>query len=627
MKLLSRKTYLLISLAIILYIFSGLVQSAWAAEGQVSSPKKDWQINERPSFEVKYAERGLAKRIFDWATFSFRSESSISAKLITQVSGETKDLKEGEDFVVDYSSGAAKIELSPMLEMKPGKQTLVAKITSEGEEYDITQDFTWGVLALNADKSIYAPKEVASLQFGVLDENGNMVCNAKLFLEIISPDGKSTLLSTENNRIKINEDVCSAKAYTLKPDYAAKYQLQEAGEYVLTLKAESEHGTYSISDKIEVHDSAAFEVKRTSATRIYPLNGYPVALDITANENFDGLIQESVPASFEIKKFEEDGYKAFDSQETQGSAKIITWKVSAKKGDKLKLGYQYDAPDISPEFYLLGPLKFVASQNLLQKIVSLSSADSKIVFEEVRQWQIASDAVGISLIGTPQTGVANNGANVTLTWSTRPSTGDVTVVIVGSPAATPAGCSVSTSDYQTAKTFTGSGNTQPTMAVFYKVQGATTDTNVVVKADGAATTDSTAIGYVLRGVDNANVLDQTATTAGVTTGTNPDPAAIVVQTNKAWVIASAVSVQAGDASPGTISGYTNHYQTTGSDTYNHTIAAATKEVATPATENPGKWSTWATGNWYAITTAIKAEPGITISGTSNVGVGTTVRAA
>ncbi|MEK9148954.1 MAG: hypothetical protein AAB267_02780, partial [Candidatus Desantisbacteria bacterium] len=52
--------------------------------------------------------------------------------------------------------------------------------------------------------------------------------------------------------------------------------------------------------------------------------------------------------------------------------KIISIDANLKKGSKYDLSYEFDAPDVSPEFYLLGPLDIGA-------------------FKEMRNWQIASD--------------------------------------------------------------------------------------------------------------------------------------------------------------------------------------------------------------------------------------------
>ena len=53
--------------------------------------------------------------------------------------------------------------------------------------------------------------------------------------------------------------------------------------------------------------------------------------------------------------------------------KYLDWQVNFTKGRNYQLSYSYQAPQVSPEFYLLGPLKIG-------------------VFSETRQWQVAVDA-------------------------------------------------------------------------------------------------------------------------------------------------------------------------------------------------------------------------------------------
>ena len=210
----------------------------------------------------------------------------------------------------------------------------------------------------------------------------------------------------------------------------------------------------------------------------------------------------------------------------------------------------------------------------------------------------------ISVIGTPQTGNANNGGAVTLTWSTAPSTNDYTVVIAGAPAATTTDVAMTTAGYTEVTHYEGVGTTAPKYWIFQKKQGASPDTTAVVTSLSDSAVDQSAIGFVLRGVDATTFSDQTPTTAGETTSTNPDPNQIVTQTAGAYVIVAALSVGTLDAAVTAPSGYTG-YSVTGDDTYDHTLSAAYKEIAAAGTENPASWTNQTSANWYAITFAVK----------------------
>ena len=204
-----------------------------------------------------------------------------------------------DKFVIQkFANGAQTIidVTPPQSRFKPGKYTI--KIT-DAQGNSTTQDFTWGVLAINTNKSIYLPGETAQIAIAVLDETGNMVCNADVTLGITDSLGHTQMLTTENGDIVVN-DICSKHAFSLTPDYQTSYVVGPAGKYTMNLSATTSNGTYSISDSFAVANTVDFDVKRTSATRLYPPFWYPVTMTVTANKDFSGVITDYVPATFEI---------------------------------------------------------------------------------------------------------------------------------------------------------------------------------------------------------------------------------------------------------------------------------------------------------------------------------------
>jgi hypothetical protein len=290
---------------------------------------------------------------------------------------------------------------------KPGRYTMVVDIESGPNKREITQDFTWGVLALNIDKSVYAEDETAKLFFGVLNERGSTVCDALLRLKIQTSEGKQEELSTENGLIK-QSGFCLGDNYTLEPDYFAEYQLGKQGTYVLTLTATTENGEYTITDSIEVkpEKDIPFLVERNGPTRINPTFEYQMQIQVTANQDFSGEITETMPYAFEVTG---DGF----TQDLRQDRLKLIWKEDLKKGETKTLTYTFDAPDISPEFYLLGPLQ-IQSVNHESGIMNQeseienSNIETSLVFAEQRYWQIANDAAGDLILlwdgDTPPTG-------------------------------------------------------------------------------------------------------------------------------------------------------------------------------------------------------------------------------
>ena len=245
---------------------------------------------------------------------------------------------DGNNLAVEMEKVSAQdpavLRLIPPAQFKAGRYRLV--ITDSSGNIT-TQDFTWGVLAINTNKSIYLPNETANIAMAVLDETGLMVCDANVILKIKNQISNiEEELSTDNGKIIVNPD-CSVKDYTLKPDYEASYQVQNAGFYDLTLTAKTESGTYSITDGFDVRDNVPFDVERVNATRIFPPVTYSSIFNITANEDFTGTITETVPDSFAI--LPTDGAKFADNISSE-SAQVSSGDLIKGEIPNLNLPYQ-----------------------------------------------------------------------------------------------------------------------------------------------------------------------------------------------------------------------------------------------------------------------------------------------
>lgn len=322
---------------------------------------------------------------------------------------------------VNKNGSGSEIALQPTGGFVPGKYTLV--VNENGNK--ISQDFTWGVLAINTNKSIYVPGETALLSLAVLDEKGTMVCNAEVTLKITDPSGNISTSSTDNGLIKVNHE-CYIKDMTTKPDYETAYKVDAPGTYQMELSAVTKNGTFQIQDSFEVQSSVDFDVERTTATRIFPFSTYPVLINITANKDFSGQIEEPVPTSFKITTLQNT--TAYNSIQANGNTQSIIWNVSLKKGQSINIGYNYKAPEVSPQFYLLGPLSLVSGNTTL--------------FQEKRQWQLAIDDVGYSSAVSATPGLVSywrlgesSGTTATDSKGTNTGTYTGTITALGQPGA------------------------------------------------------------------------------------------------------------------------------------------------------------------------------------------------
>ncbi|KXK09250.1 MAG: Glycyl-glycine endopeptidase LytM precursor [Microgenomates bacterium OLB23] len=247
--------------------------------------------------------------------------------------------------------------ITPPQAFIPGRyQILITDSTGE----TFTQDFTWGVLAINTNKSIYAPNEKVYAMMGVLNEQGSTICDARLTLTITQPDGQNSILSTEQGDIKIHED-CKLKAYTPNPDYYTTFQSGTQGTYTLELSAETTNGSYVVQDRFEVRESVPFDIERSGPTRIYPPKSYDVEITVKANEDFSGYIEETTPFDFTIIKNETSPHDIEEVTRLSTSGKVLGTSTAIVgmpfDGETVvttKFGTQYDADHLNDNLVVQG---------------------------------------------------------------------------------------------------------------------------------------------------------------------------------------------------------------------------------------------------------------------------------
>jgi len=392
-------------------------------EGYLTAPKKDFRPDETPSFTLDFSRF----KIFDLQSHTEKSTELLKVALnIQEANAQAQytirgigsrvlgpDGKEAKiQGKINFSSEGGNETLSITLEkpernFDPGSYTLELGLLTEDKLLILEQDFTWGVLAINVNKSIYLSGETAYIQMGVLNDKGWTLCDAQVHLEIRNPKSEIRNFSTEDGTIE-RSGKCARNNVTDVPDYFAYYEIPDkAGVYNMTLTATTENGIRSISDQFEVRESVPFEIERIGPTRIYPPSPYEMKFMIRANEDFEGEVVERVPDSFEIKNKNEK------IKITYKNSKVLTWEVNWKKGKTYEISYEFDAPDISPEFYLLGPLEINGTSTEAESSDSVPRT-VPIQFREARQWQIASDDVTGNLFPSAD-GTDNDWDNGTVT--------------------------------------------------------------------------------------------------------------------------------------------------------------------------------------------------------------------
>ena len=308
----------------------------------------------------------------------------------------TGDAQDGTKIEAEVDLNAEKHKLivhpKDLPNFKPGKYRLHLSLRTLEGEVNVEQDFTWGVIAVNTNRSIYEPGNAALISMGVLNDAGETQCmtgeaSAKVWLTITDPNGVKKEYSTEDKTIKDSGE-CSAISVTNNADFQALFLVATPGIHQMRVVAEIKGKKREIEDYFKVEKDPAFDVERYSfPTRIYPKAPYNVMFKVTAKEDYSGPMEETVPENFKISNIGQSG-----KEETDGGLKKIIWNVNLKKGKTQEFTYKINFPLISPEFYLMGPIKIGS-------------------FQEARQWQVASDAIN-STSGV--IAYEDNGGSITL---------------------------------------------------------------------------------------------------------------------------------------------------------------------------------------------------------------------
>ncbi|MFH0804753.1 MAG: hypothetical protein V1916_00995, partial [Patescibacteria group bacterium] len=329
----------------------------------VSLTKNDYGAQEQPVFRVEVERRPIV-RLFDIGTVR-RQVASVA--LVTP-DGTQRELRYDQTTSRSGRSTFDVLSVSTDNFSKPGKYSVTFALLEDGQSRIITQDFSWGVLTMNSDKSAYAPNETAQIDMGVLDNSGYTICDAELQLTIVDPSGTSSSRSTTDGSIQ-RSDECGGASISKLPDYTTKYQVGGVGDYLVTLTATTEAGSHTITDYLYVREDLPFDIARQGPTRLYPGADYDMTFTVVPREDYQGVFEDYVPAAFEIISTSDQGLVSELDQDT----KTISWQVDWRAGETYILTYRFDPPNISPAIFILGKAKARS-------------------FEEFRFWQIASDA-------------------------------------------------------------------------------------------------------------------------------------------------------------------------------------------------------------------------------------------
>jgi len=347
--------------------------------GTVTIEKQQLQITEEPVVNVQITKASRLK--FLGVHDTLRTVEDVQ---ITDPAGEVVAATYDVSNVQTNKGVVSKFSISTDDFTKPGKYTTSLTVVEGNREAVVTSEFLWGVLVMNMNKSVYWPGETVSFGMGVLGPDGHTICDANLVLRVTAPDGSVQELTTEQPDGVQRSATCGPDNVTDVADYSADYDTFDAGRYQVTLQARTGSGEYTISDTVIVDPVIPIAIGRRGSMRIYPAAAYTMAVDVRPQQRYKGTVEEYLPPSFAVLTVS-DGGKVIKGQQRT----TIRWQVDIPHHTLKTLSYRYDAPDISPELFRLGPLQVGDVQ-------------------ESRQWQIASDIVGLTAVNTSSSTVSED---------------------------------------------------------------------------------------------------------------------------------------------------------------------------------------------------------------------------
>lgn len=308
--------------------------------------------------------------------------------------------------VTTTSDGLVTVQIpdEQLVDLQPGQYTIEVVYEEGGKEFTDSFSFQWGILTINPNKTEYDAGETADISMGALTTTGHTVCDATLDLYVVSPQEFITRVPVEQS------GKCNGNNVVDVPDYSAVIEnVTTAGEWLLYLERLDENGKLLsfTNDTFFVNPTQQISIERVGPTRIYPPATYPMELTVASRKAFDGILTERVPAEFEV--FDTDAEITQD-----GDWQILSWDLTMMADRSRTVSYMFDAPDISPYLFNLGPAELVENDradSFAPALNSSSTASSTIAddnsdrgnlnFIEHRQWQIASDAVGFMMLFWP----------------------------------------------------------------------------------------------------------------------------------------------------------------------------------------------------------------------------------
>ncbi len=337
---------------------------------ELISTELDFARTEDPSFILRYESQRNAVLRFFRSIFASNLAVVDSVKFI-RVDGGVIDV---HPIINATSDGLWTIQIPPEEKerLQPGTYTVRLDIDEGGKSFVDTFDFQWGMIAINSNQTEYTVGDTASVSLGALSSSGNTICDAQLALYVIDPNQFITSVPVHQSGL------CSGNNVIDRPDYIAEVVTEVPGTYEMYVEHISPSGEVlsHTHDTFIVVPDQDIVIARNGPTRIYPPALYPMQITVQSKSDFTGTLVERVPNSFTITDT--------DARITEVDGEFeLSWDLALIGSSSVTFSYSFDAPDISPYLYTLGPAEILSDDENIVVSEELPTATEELLAETI----------------------------------------------------------------------------------------------------------------------------------------------------------------------------------------------------------------------------------------------------
>lgn len=235
--------------------------------------------------------------------------------------------KRDDNYVLD-------VEFSKKI--KPGKYHITA---AKDGKILTDNDIFIGMFLVQRDRFRYKQGEVVVSKIVVFDERGNIPCQEAPNLTIIN---KVTQEQEQNQTTKNAE--CQGDNPTF---YESVFQSKNIGEYELALPNGQK-------DTFDVVNSFPVEVKKEAPVIVKRGNEYEVKITLSAQEDFEGNLTDTIPSRFELVGTGSAEMKNPNAVTENESTLNLSFPFLGEIPASLKFGEQPDDPNLSAVYQSVG---------------------------------------------------------------------------------------------------------------------------------------------------------------------------------------------------------------------------------------------------------------------------------